>query len=748
MELKVNYIAVMGGIDCLCLLSNKNEVHIMEKGRFTLPGETGMEKEIARLAELWGVDAVRDSDGTQLSQEILDMGLKVYSTLCLIRQDNDWIKAHPQYRQQIYLQSSPVIATGEDVSFDLMESFFSEQFSPNADVDIKRYWQVYDRTTGHPIDPKKWSYLDNRVYLSEAEKYHQYTVSFLAYQLWEPVSMYNHITNGWTEEHRMPLDVRYPQAQEHMLQVLETWLDDHQKTDVVRFTTFFYNFDLIYNQFGKEKQVNWFGCLSCVSALALKQFEQIYGYALTPEDFVDEGRYNTLFKNPTKKYLDWMEFNQKFIAECASKCVDMVHRYHKKAIMFLGDQWAGTEPYGKYFPSIGLDAVVGAAGDGVTTRMIADIPVKETEARFYPYFFPDIFCPGGDPVKESTPIWIQCRRAIMRKPIGRMGYGGYLSLACKFPDFIDHVTQITRQFKEIHSSAKETKPYVAPFKIAILNSWGKLRSWQTHQVAHSLWNQRCYSYLGVMEALAGLPFDIEFISFDDIRKDGIPADIGVMINAGDAGTAWSGGENWTDPQIVTMIREWVYGGGGFIGIGEPTASVFQGGFFQLSDVLGVQKELGFTASVNKPKQELCEGHFITADAPKVMNWGEGTTMIYPSAETTKILSIQNRSCCLTANQCGNGRSVYMAGLPYSNENARLLSRAVFWSASRESLMNCWLSENLQTECNVFPEAGNYCVINNTTKTQTTKVTLPDGTVKSFVLSPMEVCWESICSLFK
>ena len=59
----------------------------MEKGRFTLPGETGMEKEIAQLVKLWGVDAVRDSDGTQLSQEIIDMGLKVYSTLCLIRQD-------------------------------------------------------------------------------------------------------------------------------------------------------------------------------------------------------------------------------------------------------------------------------------------------------------------------------------------------------------------------------------------------------------------------------------------------------------------------------------------------------------------------------------------------------------------------------------------------------------------------------------------------------------------------------------
>ena len=33
--------------------------------------------------------------------------------------------------------------------------------------------------------------------------------------------------------------------------------------------------------------------------------------------------------------------------------------YGKEAMMFLGDHWIGTEPYGKYFASIGLDAVVG-----------------------------------------------------------------------------------------------------------------------------------------------------------------------------------------------------------------------------------------------------------------------------------------------------------------------------------------------------------------------------------------------------
>ena len=61
--------------------------------------------------------------------------------------------------------------------------------------------------------------------------------------------------------------------------------------------------------------------------------------------------------------------------------------------MFLGDHWIGTEPYGKYFAGIGLDAVVGSVGSGVTLRMISDIKgVDYTEGRLLPYFFPDVFC--------------------------------------------------------------------------------------------------------------------------------------------------------------------------------------------------------------------------------------------------------------------------------------------------------------------------------------------------------------------
>jgi hypothetical protein len=54
-----------------------------------------MDKETLELARKWGADAIRDSDGTELSADLLDLGLDVYSTLCLIRMDQEWAKANP-----------------------------------------------------------------------------------------------------------------------------------------------------------------------------------------------------------------------------------------------------------------------------------------------------------------------------------------------------------------------------------------------------------------------------------------------------------------------------------------------------------------------------------------------------------------------------------------------------------------------------------------------------------------------------
>lgn len=469
-------------------------------------------------------------------------------------------------------------------------------------------------------------------------------------------------------------------------------------------------------------------------------FQKEKGYRLRPEDIVDQGYYNTSFRIPTPAFLDYIDFVHKFVAEEAKKLVDIVHESGKEAMMFLGDNWIGTEPYGKYFKNIGLDAVVGSVGGGATLRMIADIPhVRYTEGRFLPYFFPDTFYEGNNPTIEANENWLTARRAILRNPVDRIGYGGYLSLAYQFPEFISYIEKVTEEFREIHDTIKGVKPY-SGLKVAILNSWGKLRTWQTHMVAHALWYKQIYSYLGVLESLSGAAVEVSFISFDDVMNDGIPEDIDVIINAGDVGTAFSGGANWINEKLVTTIRAWMYNGGGFIGIGEPTAYQHEGHYFQLANVLGVDKELGFSLSTDKYFINPVENHFISADSTQ-FNFGEGMKNIYALSEETEIIEYSNGEVHLSAHPFGEGRAVYIAGLPYSEENTRLLMRALYYAAHKEEEFQKYHASNIYCEVHAYPSIRKMAIVNNSMVEQMTFVYDGQGNRIEVTLAPSEIRWE-------
>ncbi|MDZ5038487.1 1,3-beta-galactosyl-N-acetylhexosamine phosphorylase N-terminal domain-containing protein, partial [Clostridium perfringens] len=132
----------------------------------------------------------------------------------------------------------------------------------------------------------------DEVTIKDTKIWHEYTVSFLAYCIWDPTQMYNHITNNWGDKpHEMPFDARKPKTNKHIFEAMHKWLDEHPETDVVRFTTFFYHFTLVFNDRAKEKFVDWFGYSSSVSAEALREFEKVKGYKLRAEDIIDEGYY-------------------------------------------------------------------------------------------------------------------------------------------------------------------------------------------------------------------------------------------------------------------------------------------------------------------------------------------------------------------------------------------------------------------------------------------------------------------------
>ena len=693
-------------------------------GRVTIPTDLDVVPETLEIMKRWGADAIRDCDGTDFPAELQGQNAKIYSTYYTTRKDNAWAKANPDEVQQCYIMTGFYTAAGEALEIPLMKGISPELMQVNTRDDIKRWWEVMDRTTGAPIAPETWDYNEGTgcVVIHKPQAFHEYTVAFLAYLIWDPVHMYNAVTNNWQNfEHQITFDVRQPKTHKFTMERLRKFIADHPYVNVIRYTTFFHQFTLMFDELKREKFVDWYGYSASVSPYILEQFEQEVGYKFRPEFIVDQGYYNNQYRVPSKEFKDFQAFQRREVAKLAKEMVDITHELGKEAMMFLGDHWIGTEPFMEEWKTIGVDAVVGSVGNGSTLRLISDIPgVKYTEGRFLPYFFPDTFHEGGDPVKEAKENWVTARRAILRKPIDRIGYGGYLKLALQFPEFIDYVASVCDEFRELYENIKGTTPYCVK-TVAVLNSWGKMRSWGCHMVHHALYQKQNYSYAGIIEALSGAPFDVKFISFDDIRKDPAILDsIDVVINVGDGDTAHTGGAEWEDPTISAAVRKFVHRGGGFIGVGEPTGHQYQGHYLQLASVLGVEKETGFTLNYDKYNWEQHPDHFILEDVADQVDFGEGKKSIY-ALDGTEILVQKDKEVQMAVNAFGSGRSVYISGLPYSFENSRVLYRAILWSAHSEEALHKWFSTNYNVEVHAFVANGKYCVVNNTYAPQDTTV---------------------------
>ena len=712
-------------------------------GRVTIPTDLDVVPETLEILKKWGADAIRDCDGTDFPQQLKDADAKIYSTYYTTRKDNAWAKANPDEVQQCYIMTGFYTAPGDTVTIPLMKGISPELMQVNTNDDITRWWEVMDRTTGQPVPPEQWSYADGSVTV-QAVPFHEYTVSFLAYLIWDPVHMYNATTNGWTNfEHQITFDVRQPKTHKYSMERLRKFIAEHPYVNVIRYTTFFHQFTLIFDELKREKFVDWYGYSASVSPYILNQFEQEVGYKFRPEYIIDQGYYNNQYRVPSKEFRDFQAFQRREVAKLAKEMVDITHACGCEAMMFLGDHWIGTEPFMPEFKTIGLDAVVGSVGNGSTLRLISDIEgVKYTEGRFLPYFFPDTFHEGGDPVREAKENWVTARRAILRKPIDRIGYGGYLKLALQFPEFVDYVESVCNEFRELYENIKGTTPYCVK-RVAVLNCWGKMRAWGCHMVHHALYYKQNYSYAGVIEMLSGAPFDVKFISFEDIKNDPHLLDsLDVIINVGDADTAHTGGIWWEDPEISSAIRKFVWNGGGFIGVGEPSGHPYQGHILQLASVLGVEEENGFTLNYDKYNWEEHPDHFILQDADRPIDFGEGKKNIY-ALEGTEVLVQRNKEVQMAANDFGKGRAVYISGVPYSFANSRTLYRAILWSAHSEEELHTWFSSNYNVEVHAYVKNGKYCVVNNTYEPQDTTVYTTDGSSFALHLDANEIKWYEI-----
>ncbi|MDD2649086.1 MAG: 1,3-beta-galactosyl-N-acetylhexosamine phosphorylase [Eubacteriales bacterium] len=691
------------------------------KGGFTLPGEAGQEKLTLELCKKWGADCIRDSDGTQLSDEILKSGVPIYSTICLVRSVNEWAKRNMDKLQRNFLITAPELATGESLEIQPLKGFFDGQFTLCPEDEPKEYWQVFDRTESSEIPKENWEYdAESKTVLIRNTVFgHMYTVSFLATRIWEEISMYNHITNDWGDrEHLMAVEPRYPEAQEALLSFLKKWLDEHPATSVVRFTSLFYNFCWIWGSEKRRRTIfsDWGSYDFTANPVSLREFEQEYGYKMTAEDFVNGGLYRPTHTPPCQKQLDWMEFTGRFVREFGKKCVDLVHSYGKKAYVFYDDSWIGIEPWSGHFGEFGFDGLIKCVFNAFEARLCAgvkEVPVHEL--RLHPYLFPTgltgepTFAEGGHPERDAKRYWTCVRRALMRVKVDRIGLGGYLHLVEPFKEFQDEIEKTADEFRMLKSLHEAGAPWETGIRIGVLHSWGKKRTWNCSGHMH----EHPELYLNhLYESLAGMPFSLSALSLSDVAESGVPDDIDVIINTGRAGDAWSGGDMWQSPKLQSAINAFVVRGGALLGVGEPSAVTSGANRFALSGILGVDEERGQGICLEKYDFEKTDGHFITKGMKEAPAFGNAVAGVYALDGKTKVLFSNGRDVSLSAREFGNGRSVYLCGYTHSSENARLLYMALLWLAKKDGSLPLYLPDDCAVECAYFPVAKSLVAINN------------------------------------
>lgn len=692
------------------------------KGSFTLPGESGYEALTLELAEKWGADVIRDSDGTKLSEEIINAGYGIYSTICIIRDHNEWASKNLDKLQQCFLITNPKVAVQNYLSIYVMEDFFADQFRVNDSKEALKYWQVYDRTTGEEVQREQWHYdrETGNVVITGIEIWHKYTVSFMAYRIWEEISMYNHTTNNWEKEHLMQIDPIYEEAQKYLLDWMKNWCINHKETTVVRFTSLFYNFVWIWgsNERNRHLFTDWGSYDFTVSSKALDLFAKKYGYSMTAEYFVNGGKYRVSHVPCEQRKLDWMAFINDFVIEFGKKLIDIVHQYGKKAYVFYDDSWVGLEPYNDRFQEFGFDGLIKCVFSGYEVRLCSGVNVDTHELRLHPYLFPvglggqPTFMEGGNPTLDAKKYWINIRRALLREPIDRIGLGGYLHLVEPFPDFCDYIEKIAKEFREIKELHHRGKPYQIKTRVAVLHSWGKLRSWTLSGHFHET---HIHDLIHINEALSGLPVEVQFIDFEDIRQ-GKLKDVDVVINAGYAGSAWSGGKHWNDHKCVEILTEWVHEGGTFIGVNEPSAVEGYDNFFRMAHILGVDKDTGHRVSHGRWKYNVENKEGLVPERAYI----KPKNNIYLTDGAATVLHESEGMLALSANTFGKGKGIYLPSFEFSLENTRLLFNIISF-AGNELGEAKYITDNLYTECAYYPESKMLVVINNSGEAQTTTV---------------------------
>lgn len=224
-----------------------------------------------------------------------------------------------------------------------------------------------------------------------------------------------------------------------------------------------------------------------------------------------------------------------------------------------------------------------------------------------------------------------------------------------------------------------------------------------------------HDLIHINEALSGLPVEVQFIDFEDIRQ-GVLQHVDVVINAGSAGTAWSGGDYWKDSKSVDVLTKWVYEGGTFIGINQPSAVEGYDSYFRMAHVLGVDEDTGARVAHGKWAYEVQAEQGLVPDGASITP----KNGVHLTDGSAAVMSELDGKITLSTNNFGKGKGIYLPSFEFGWENTRLLLNLICY-AGKELQETKYIPDNLYTECAYYPESKMLVVINNSDQLQKTTI---------------------------
>lgn len=263
-----------------------------------------------------------------------------------------------------------------------------------------------------------------------------------------------------------------------------------------------------------------------------------------------------------------------------------------------------------------------------------------------------------------------------------------------------------------------------PCKVAVMHTWGELRAWTLSGHFHETDK---HNLIHINEALSGLPVDVKFVSFEDVENGALEG-VDVVINAGRAGDAWSGGDAWKSEKLLAAVTKFVYEGGSFIGVGEPSAVAGYDTYFRLANVLGIDEDTG---------ARVCHGRWQAEQT--VLPVAVDETVLQPNPHLyltdgkARVLAQKDGVPVMTVNDFGKGKAVYMSSFRVGANSTRMLLELLAYLSGAEKN---YLSDNALVECAYYPADKTLVALNNSEEAVMASIQLPEGKI-DVELQPME-----------